>query len=85
MIILLHKFDFSPAVENSASWRLPRVHPRTSALYTRRRMFLRGCLHVKRRTGFDQGKGVESIGKVIECVTLIFTKMIVTSMTFICS
>jgi hypothetical protein len=29
MIILLHKFDFSPAVGNSASWRLPRVHPRS--------------------------------------------------------
>ena len=29
MMILLHMFDFSPEVENSAGWCLPRVHPRS--------------------------------------------------------
>lgn len=42
MIILLHKFDFSPAVENSAGWRLPRVHPRSiGVIHTEEDVFAR--------------------------------------------
>jgi hypothetical protein len=42
MIILLHKFDFSPAAENLAGWRLPRVHPRSiGAIHTEDDVFAR--------------------------------------------
>ncbi|KAH0828125.1 cytochrome P450 [Lanmaoa asiatica] len=42
MVILLHMFDLSPTGENSAGWRLPRVHPRSiGVIHTEDDVFVR--------------------------------------------